>query len=232
MKKLLNLMICFALLASMEAGASEKKHMPSTKEVENILKEIGGEHYVDRMKIYKIGSFETKDSYIHAFNAVLKNSGFRIIFMDNNGNYIGYYASPIEPINYDNHAVLLDSGGSDAAGNPIYESLPVGEDGLADKVRIAGTPISLVRAQAKEEKPATAENATPVIAPEEAASQGPEYREWTITRGGKTFTVRAVFEKEAAGHVYIKSEVNGVTVPVSLYELSNQDKDYVKQLTK
>ena len=74
---------------------------------ETIIKEIGGEHYVEKMKFYEVGSIEVEPTYYHVFNGQLKNGGYHIIFFNNKQEYLGFYYSDYEPTDYEEGAVLL-----------------------------------------------------------------------------------------------------------------------------
>lgn len=231
MRKTLGLLTVFALLTGMSALAEEKKNMPKPDAVEAAIKVAGGEHNPDKMKVGKIGSIPSGDTYYHAFSGSLKEGGYRVIFMDNKGNYIGFYPTEFEAVDSEEGAVLLDSGNSDSDGNPTYFKIPVGPDGPVDKARIDGTPVAFVKVPKKDGKPGVAEPAD-AAATQAAETVDPEYREWTIKRGGQVIPVRAIFVKMGSGKVFLKSESNGKTASFSTDELSDGDQDYLKRVAQ
>ncbi|MCF7847899.1 MAG: hypothetical protein K9M45_03525 [Kiritimatiellales bacterium] len=233
MNKKLGLMMIFVLAAGIAIDAGEKKNAPKTSDVEDALKAAGPEHFPEKMKVGKVGSVEAGETYYHAYCGEMKKAGYRVIFMDNSGKYLGYYPTEYEPSDYEEGAILLNSGSSDDEGNTDYFTLPVGKDGPADKVRIDGTPVTFVKNPKNDPKAAkaTTPKATGSITTTVVASVPvkPEYREWTITHGGKKIPVRAIYVKMAVGKVFLKAEANGATRPFDLSSLSKEDQSYVKQ---
>lgn len=232
MKKQLGLLIVFALLVGMSAKAEEKKNMPKPEAVATELKAVGGEHYPAKMKVSKVGSVKVDETFYHAYSGSLNEGGYHVILVDNKGNYLGFYPCEFEPVDVEEGAVLLDSGNSDSEGNTTYFKVPVGKDGPADKIRVDGTPVAFVKVPKKDAKPGATENVSPTATAAAAGPIQPEYREWTITRGGKSIPARALYVKEASGKVFLKSEGNGMTASFSLQELSDADRDYLKLLEK
>ena len=55
---LLSATVIVLAMSSVESLAGTKKNDPNKKEVEKLLKEIGGEHYVERMKISSLCSMK------------------------------------------------------------------------------------------------------------------------------------------------------------------------------
>lgn len=243
MKKTLITLICATIATTafmpLNSTAGTKKNDLNKKEVEKLLKEIGGEHYVERMKIsnlcaMKFEAPDGEDDYYHIYNASMKEGGYRIIIFNNKPDYLGFYATEFEGSDYEEGAILLDSGESDEDGNTDYYNLPIPDKGPAAKVRIDGTPVSFVKnPQLEAVATATTGGGGIPVVPKDKSATGIviDYRDWTITMKGKTFTVNAKFEKIDAGKVYIKNAKNGKVAPVPGSALSEEDREYVKSIT-
>lgn len=248
MKKTFTTLMALALVASMASTviAGVKKNDPDKKEVEKILKETGETHYVEKMKVSQLCSMKVEDAsgedtYFHVYNVTLRKGGYRIVIFDNTPNYLGYYATEYEAADYEEGAILLDSGDSDEDGNTTYYTVPLPSKGPATKVRIDGVPTSFVKNPKLEAKagataadgstPALATGSTEMAAAEQEAAQ---YREWKITMKGKTIPVRAKFISYDARKktVTIKNEKGGVekAFPASIF--SDEDKEYLKTVIK
>jgi hypothetical protein len=248
MKKILKLMMIALLISGISAVAGEKKNKMSTRDVITILKEIGPDHFPEKMKVSTVGSLEIGDTYYHAFCGTTKKDGYRVIFMDNKGGYLGYYATEFEPYDYEEKSVMLDSGETNSDGDATPYYLSLGSKGPNKKISINGIQSNFVlnpktdpKAIAAAEKAtaataaATTEpslDATEIEADTATPSGQPEYRQWTITRGGKEIPVKAVYVKTEKGKVYLKSAGNGQTVPFAFRELSSEDQDYLRKLLK
>jgi hypothetical protein len=235
MKKTIELMVIFALaigIATDAAAKGEKKNVPKTDDVETALKAAGAEHFPEKMDVSKVGSIESGETYYHAFCGSLREGGYRVIFMDNSGNYLGYYPTDFEPSDYEEGAVLLDSGDSDSEGNTSYFNLNVGEDGLSEKVRIDGTPVAFVKNPKNDAKAAAAAEAakTAAAAVVDSGPIQPEYREWILINRGQKVPVRAIYIKQASGKVFLKREADGRTADFPNSMLSEEDQEYVKKL--
>lgn len=243
MKKTIIAIICATIATTafipQTALAKSKKNDPDKKEVEKILKEIGGEHYVERMKIRSLCSLDFEDAsgeddYYHIFNATLKAGGYRIIIFNNVPEYLGFYSSDFEGADYEEGAILLDSGGSDSDGNTTYYTLPIPAKGPSAKIRIDGTPVSFVKNPKLEvDKTAVAASGGIPVVPKEKSVSGEiiDYRDWKITMKGKEITVNAKFEKIEGGKVFIKNAKNGKVAGIPGSALSKEDQDYVKRIT-
>ena len=240
MKKTLTTLICVtAVMLGTTAFSGTKKNDPNKKDVDKELKEIGGDHYVERMKVDDLCSLKFEDAadedvFYHIYTASLKKGGYRVIVYNNVPEYLGYYATEFEPVDYEEDKVLLDSGESDEDGNTDYISLPLTLKGPAAKVRIDGTPTAFVKNPNLEVKgaAATTGGGIPVVLKETSATgEIIDYRDWTITMKGKQITVNAKFEKIEDGKVYIKNAKNSKIAPVPGSALSDADKEYVKRIT-
>ena len=75
MKKILKLMMIALLITGISAVAGVKKNKMSTRDVITILKEIGPEHYPEKMKVSTVGSIEVGETYYHAFCGTTKKEG-------------------------------------------------------------------------------------------------------------------------------------------------------------
>ena len=231
MNKTAKLMMITLLVAGIATAGGEKKKTPKTQDVEVALEAAGTDHFPEKMKVRKVGSIEAGETYYHAYCGTTKKEGYRVIFMDNSGNYLGYYATEYEPSDYEEDAILLDSGESDEDGNTSYYAINIGQTGPADQIQIDGIPVPFVKNPKNDTKTASATASTGSST--ESAKNGlvqPEYREWIVSRGGKKIPVRAIYVKTAGSKIFLKSEVNGKTVPFQLRELSRPDQDYLKQL--
>lgn len=241
MKKTLTALLCLTtVLIGTTTQAGTKKNDPNKKEVEKLLKEIGGEHYVERMKIndlcsMKFDGSDGEDDFYHIYTASMKAGGYRILIYNNKPEYLGFYATEFEGSDYEEGAVLLDSGESDEDGGTIYYNLPIPDKGPAAKVRIDGTPTAFVKnPQLEADNTAVAKSGGGIpVVPKETSASGEviDYRDWTITMQGKKITVNAKFEKIEKGKVYIKNAKNGKVAPVPGSALSDEDKEYVKRIT-
>ena len=228
MKRRMSMVVLVALVAGLSGGVlakSVRKNAPRKKAVEADLKKIGGDHYPERMRISEIGPIRVGETYYHAFCGQLKKVGYHVIIYDNELHYLGFYATDFEPTDYEEGAVLLDSGDGDT-----YYQIPITEKGPAKKVRLPqGLPIEFVPAPGQEIGKASTKKITPP--PETKGKDGikAEYRDWHITRKGKKMTIRAIYVKQALGTVDIKSEANGRVATIRLSELSREDQEYVKK---
>ena len=229
MKKTLGIVMAVALasiVATNVAAKPEKENAPRGKAVLTTLKELGEPHYVDRMKVHEMCSLEIGDTYFHVFTGELKKLGYHIIVYDNKKNYLGFYATEYEPTDYEEAAILLDSGD----GENFY-NIPIGSRGPSDTIRIDGMPIKFIKSPTNTgEAGGVAEKAAPVL----VAATGEEgltaeYREWIIIHKGKKIPVRAMYIEQKSGKVYLKAEANGVTKPFLISMLSKPDQAYVKK---
>jgi phosphoribosylformylglycinamidine (FGAM) synthase PurS component len=242
MKKWMTLLTVTLLsFTSINAQAKTKKNDPDKKTVEKILKEVGGEHYVDKMRINQVCSMEMENAageevYYHVYNISLREGGYRIAFFDNTPNYLGFYKSEFEATDYEEGAILLDSGDSDEEGNTSFFTLPVGIAGPASKVRIDGVPTPLVKNPKLDPKAngETGENGGGPIAvpqPKSASGKDIEYRDWKITIQGKERDYNAIFvEKSGATSIKIKDSKRGMTATVPISSLSRDDQAYLKEI--
>jgi len=229
-------------LAAIEAYAA-KKNDPDDDEVEEILKDVGGDHMVEDMKINDLCSLEFENEetdeevFYHIYVGTLRKGGYHLIVFDNKPEYLGYYRTNFEPAEYGEYEIMLDSGESDEDGNTTWYTVPFTIKGPADKIRIDGTPVSFIKNPKREDeakKKSGGNDSTKLVVPEKEKSASGEiidYRDWTITMKGKQITVSAKFEKIEDGKVYIKNAKNGVVAGVPGSALSAEDVEYVKRIT-
>jgi len=236
MKKTVGIMMLAALVSGMATHVNakqERENQPRGKAVLAKLKELGEPHYIERMKVREMCTLETGDTYIHVYTGVLKKMGYHVIFYDNHDHYLGFYYTEYEPTDYEEAAILLDSGD----GENFYE-IPIGSKGPPDTIRIDGMPVKFVKSDwytAKLEGGTGTETATTdkaATATSEAKEDDtlkPEFRTWTITFKGKPVKARAIFIKQEKNQVFLKLEANGKEKAFSLYSLSKKDQAYIKQ---
>lgn len=234
MKKGLVTTLCITVAmacATSVMAKSEKENCPKKKDVETIIKEIGGEHYVEKMKFYEVGSIEVEPTYYHIFNGQLKNGGYHVIFFNNKQEYLGFYYSDYEPTDYEEGAVLLDQGDGEN-----FHSLPVTEKGPGATVRFGGMQSKFVKNPKLEEaaKAAGTTDDGKLVVPEKQKSESGmviDYRDWTITMKGREITVNAIFVKIDGKNIVIKNAKNGKEASIPGSSLSDEDKEYVKQIS-
>ncbi|WP_372795825.1 SHD1 domain-containing protein [Pontiella sp.] len=241
MRKLLTTLICTTIAATgMLSAQAAKKNDPDKKEVEKLLKEIGGEHYVERMKIRDFCSMryempDGEDGYWHVLSGQLKEGGYHVIIYNNVPEYLGFYKVDFEPEEYEEGKIMLNSGDADEDGNAYYFDLPIPSKGPAQTVRIDGVPSKFVKNPRLEKKegggPALAGGIPAVPKEKSASGEVIDYRDWTINMGGKAVTVNAIFVKVERGKVTIKNAKNGREAEIPGSALSDEDKEYVRRIT-
>ena len=233
MKKATSIMMATALMAVIATtvvAKQEKENAPRGKAVLAKMKELGEPHYVERMKVHEMCSLEAGDTFFHIFTGELKKLGYHIIIYDNKENYLGFYPTEYEPTEYEEGAVLLDSGD----GENFYP-IPIGLKGPAETIRIDGMPIKFVKSPSNtgEVGSAGTKAATTTLAGTETTEEDdtlkPEFRTWTIMFKGKPIEARAIYVKQEKGKVTLKLESNGKENAFSIYSLSKEDQEYVKQ---
>jgi hypothetical protein len=227
-------------LTAVNANAGTKKNDPNKKEVEQILKEIGGDHYVEKMKINSLCSMKLEDAagedlYYHIFNISLKKGGYRVAIFDNTPNYLGFYATEYEAADYEEGAILLDSGDSDEDGNTSYFNLPLKASGPVNKTRIDGVPTAFVKNPKLEggaKAAATTGGSGAIAVPKAKSSSGAtiDYRDWKITIQGKERTYNAIFVQKTGSKIQIKDSKRGKTATIPISALSKADQTYLKEL--
>ncbi|MEN7972223.1 MAG: hypothetical protein ABFR47_00145 [Verrucomicrobiota bacterium] len=245
MKKVLSItmiMVLAAGIATNVAAKSEKKNAPKRRFVEETLAEIGEKHSPEKMDVKKITSVEIGDTYYHIYEGELDKTGYHIIVFDNYENYLGYYKSEYPPSNYQiDGCIVIDSNEiDDETGDQVYFRIPIDEKkGLPKKLELGGIPVSLVKSPYSEAKAQEKSNGGPAIkttkgvAEEEKEEEvKPEFRTWTITKKGKKFKARAIFLKREGNNIFLRLEANSMEGSFSLFTLSKEDQEYVKQFKK
>lgn len=217
---------CLAGILSSTFAADVKKNMPKRKIVEQILEEIGGEHFPEKMKLSPLGSVETDSTYYHVWIGTLKRAGFHLIFFDNTPAYLGYYLVSLEPIEYGEGEIYL------RLTSDSNITIPIPDEGPPEKIRMddSGNQSKFITAPVKEEPEETETVAIPGSKPLKEKVK-PEYREWNISMGGKVINVpSAIFVEMKAGNVTIKNAKNGSLATIPASSLSAADKEYLKTL--
>lgn len=236
-------------------AADVDENPPKSKRVvEDLLKELGGEHYPeDLQRVAEVGPVETDTTFYHIYRAYRKDAQLnRIIIFDNTPAYLGFYdiSSNVEIEDVEEGAILLrdpDEQGRDGEG---LLPLPIPDKGPGSQIRVSGTQVKFVKAPEPETPESeTAEDGTaageqvstlPTTTAAAPASttekpkptkQEYEYREWTITSGGKVIKVKAQLVEVDRKEVIIKSAKNGRnSIPISLQMLSAEDRVYLSKL--
>jgi hypothetical protein len=202
-----------------------KKNEPD--EPEEILKTVGGKHYIEDMDINSVGSMEVEneeteeESYFHIYSSYA-DERYRVIIFDNTPEYLGYYETNFEPAGYEEGVVLLDAGDGES-----YFRIPLDYKGPKDSVMIDGLPSAFVKNEKLEQKRA--------VEAAKAAQSGsqeelqPEYREFVLIKGGNKIPVEAIYIKQAGNKVTLKRKKDGKRNDFPLNMLSKEDQEYVKQ---
>jgi hypothetical protein len=226
MKKSIVMMMSMTLVAGIATNAlAGKKNEP--KKPEKILEEIGGTHFVEKMKVSDVGSVKMKDrksgdeTYFHVYSSYV-NDKYRVIIFDNKPTYLGYYETDLEPTDYEEGAVLLDTGDGEN-----FERIRLSAKGPNEKISIDGVPSKFV----KNEKAEADKKAEAAVAAADEKIQ-PEYREWTIINRGKKVPVQAIFVKQAGNKVFLKEKTRGITKPFPVNSLSRPDQEYLKKIAQ
>ncbi len=223
--------LVFATAAVLTASALDamagKKNEP--KKPEEILKKIGGTHFTEKMKINDVGSVKVKDrktgdeTYFHVYSGYA-NDKYRVIIFDNKPTYLGYYETDLEPTDYEEGAILLDSGDGEN-----FERIRLTAKGPNDKISIDGTPSKFIKNEKAEADKKAEAAAQAAIAKANEPIQ-PEYREWTFNNRGKKINFTAIYVKQAGSKVFLKEKSRGITKPFAIQNLCKEDKEYIKRL--
>lgn len=239
MTKKITAMLCAIAVTGLLTAEAAKKNDPSKKEVEALMKEIGGDHYIERTKFNDLCSLKYEDStgednYWHIYVGATKKDGYFVYVYNNVPEYLGFYKVEYEPVDYEEGTVLLDSGESDEDGGTIFINLPIPDKGPAAKVRIEGVQVEFKKNPLLEPEDKVAGAATGGIpaVPKQTTASGEviDYRDWKLTLGGKERTINAIYVKFEKGQLTIKSSKNGKEATVPGSSLSEEDKEYVKRM--
>ena len=205
-------------IINIQPAFSEKKNPPKNDDViEESLKLAGDTHFPEKFKFDDIGTIEHEETYYHSYIGYNDDGTYRVIFFDNKQQYLGYYNVDYEPVDYEDSAVLLDDE-SDG-----FFSVRLGKDGPNDAILIDGIKTTFIRNKKIDKK----EEAI-----KEKQIEKPQiiYRNWTIKRGGKSYTYECIFVKKVGSKIFLKEKSRGKTLPFSETELSNDDISYLKAL--
>lgn len=240
MTKKITALLCAIAVTGLLTAEAVKKNDPSKKEVEALMKEIGGDHYQERMKFNDLCSLKYEDStgednYWHIYVGETKKDGYHVIIYNNVPEYLGFYKSNYEPVDYEEETVLLDSEESDSEGGTIYIKLPISAKGPALKVRDGSTLFEFKKnplLEPEDKVTAAATGGIPAV-PKQTSATGKviDYRDWKITMKGREITVNAIFVKLEKGNVTLKSAKNGRETSIPGSALSEEDKEYVRSIT-
>ena len=205
-------------IINIQSVFSEKKNPPKNDDViEESLKLAGDTHFPEKFKFDDIGTIEHEETYYHSYIGYNDDGTYRVIFFDNKQQYLGYYNVDYEPVDYEDSVVLLDDE-SDG-----FFSVRLGKDGPNDAILIDGVKTTFIRNKKIDKK----EEAI-----KEKQIEKPQiiYRNWTIKRGGKSYTYECIFVKKVGSKIFLKEKSRGKTLPFSETELSNDDISYLKAL--
>lgn len=214
----ISIILFFSLFLSLNLAISEKKNPPKNDDViEEALKLAGDLHYPEEFKFDDIGTIDHEDTYYHAFIGYNDDGTYRVLFFDNDQNYLGYYNVDYEPVDYEDSTVLLDDESDGFFG------IRLGKDGPIDAIIIDGIKTSFNRNKKIDKKEDS------VI---DNKIEKPQiiYRNWTIKRGSKTYTYECIFVKKVGSKIYLKEKSRGKTLPFSETELSTEDILYLEAL--
>ena len=205
-------------IINIQSVFSEKKNPPKNDDViEESLKLAGDTHFPEKFKFDDIGTIEHEETYYHSYIGYNDDGTYRVIFFDNKQQYLGYYNVDYEPVDYEDSAVLLDDE-SDG-----FFSVRLGKDGPNDAILIDGIKTTFIRNK-------KIDNKEEAIKEKQIEKPQIIYRNWTIKRGGKSYTYECIFVKKVGSKIFLKEKSRGKTLPFSETELSNDDISYLKAL--
>ena len=215
---LISIILFFSLFLSLNLAISEKKNPPKNDDViEEALKLAGDLHYPDEFKFDDIGTIDHEDTYYHAFIGYNDDGTYRVLFFDNDQNYLGYYNVDYEPVDYEDSTVLLDDESDGFFG------IRLGKDGPIDAIIIDGIKTSFNRNKKIDKKEDS-------VVDNKIEKPQIIYRNWTIKRSSKTYTYECIFVKKVGSKIYLKEKSRGKTLPFSETELSTEDILYLEAL--
>ena len=214
----ISIILFFSLFLSLNLAISEKKNPPKNDDViEEALKLAGDLHYPDEFKFDDIGTIDHEDTYYHAFIGYNDDGTYRVLFFDNDQNYLGYYNVDYEPVDYEDSTVLLDDESDGFFG------IRLGKDGPIDAIIIDGIKTSFNRNKKIDKKEDS-------VVDNKIEKPQIIYRNWTIKRSSKTYTYECIFVKKVGSKIYLKEKSRGKTLPFSETELSTEDILYLEAL--
>ena len=240
MKRTLTYLMTLAILTGFTIEASAKKREPEKRDVEKEMEKLGGEHYVEDMKIRFVGSIEVADDeYYHIFSARLPgDGGYHLIIYDNVPSYVGFYQTEFEPVGIGEYGVEIDNGVIDPATEaPLYATVPLDDTGPPARIQISGQqmPSTFVPAPEPEPEPEPEVTATPSSSSSSSKvarpKKTPKYREWDVTVGDTVVHVEsAIFVDLKDGKVTIKDGKTNRQVTRPIADFSETDKAYMRGL--
>jgi len=226
------------MLLSAEADSKkiEKKNPPKNRRVaQEMIKKSGGvKHMPSKIKFSQLGSEKVGETYYHVYVGKTEKKGYYVYVFDNTPRYLGYYKVVNEPIDFvggkKEGGILIsleDSDTFDNLGNedsdvPNSEKIRIKEKtGPVDNTKIDNLYIKFI--------PAPKKKVSLLVKKDNKAVKKPVYREWTITKQGKTLKVRAIFLKRVFGNVQLRGEASGNAVWLPTSSISEADKKYIEQ---
>jgi hypothetical protein len=224
--RLILIAACSAGILSSTFAANVGKNKPSRKEVEQILEEIGGDHFPEKMKVSPIGPVETDSTYYHVFYGTLKKSGYHLIIFDNEKTYLGYYLITLEPTGYGEGEIYLKLTSDSTIAVQIPDEGPLEKFNISELAQQATFVRAPVKEEPEEEEIVTSTDNTPA-----KVKKVPEYRPWNITKDNKVRHVpSAIFVEIKDKDITIRNAKNGqvATFPISAF--SAEDRAYLKDL--
>jgi len=229
---LTTLSMTIAISMASTTWAKVKKNGPrNNSAVEKALEEASEGHFPEKIKINEIGSVESGNTFYHTYCGTVKKEPYRILIFDNTPTYLGYYPTELEPTDYEEGAVVLDTGDGET-----YVYLPIPESGPGNKVQLGEgmSAIKFVKNKNLEVKKEASSGTKAIAVPKEKSKNGTviDYREWTISMKGKKIPFRAIFVKREGSTVFLKDEKRGITKDFPVSKLSMEDKKYIQKLEK
>ncbi|MDZ8117662.1 hypothetical protein [Pontiella agarivorans] len=220
--------LLFIIVRSAEAV---RKNPPDEKEVEEILIELGDDHWVKDMDVDEFASSRIEDpvteedTYLHIYTSYVDASEkYRIILFDNEQRYLGYYRSRFEPVDYEENAVLVD-----AEDGSTYFRLPLSTEGFPSRVRTGLSITTFIENEHIEPDPGpeTHDEQQPV---QESDPDEPQYRDWTVNIRDREITFNAVFVRRDGDKIVLKESKQGKVNGIPGQLFSEKDQEYLKDI--
>lgn len=208
-----------------------RKNPPDERDVEDILIELGNDHWVKDMDVDELGSTRVEDpvteedTYFHIYSSYVDDSEkYRIIVFDNDQRYLGYYRSAFEPVDFEENAVLLD-----ARDGSSYFKLPLSTEGFPSRVRTGMAITTFVENKNVEPDPDAAVSTAPAPVTETDPDE-PQYRDWTVNIGDREITFNAVFVRRDGDEIVLKESKQGKVNGIPGHLFSEKDQEYLKDI--
>jgi hypothetical protein len=247
----------FAIGLVSTSTASVKKRKPDKRVVANELKKIGGEHYPEEMEVDALDKVETdsEDSataYFWLFVGELPDdAGYHLIIYDNEQRYLGFYKLKNKPVECGKGYFSVDISNEDTdpvidsfTGRDDMRSVRLTEKGPTKRLTLSApddTPSEFVEAPSmeeveqkiKEERAASADQASGSTSTSSAKKVTPEYRSWKVKYGENWIEVEsAIFVEYKNRQVTLKNGKDGNTATIPLANFSDADKAYLQKLIR